>query len=143
MIKVDTKIHDKFSIEFKVSFLPQNKACSNNFKTNTWIFVPNSLDINPSTYGKDQFYRDVKSNIRLVTPQFLLNDIIGNGAVPFEKFKKSVEKYINKPTEENKIKYEYHTKMFAAICHSSIRNSTIKSPHQKNHNLQYIYAKNL
>jgi len=126
MIKVDTKIHDKFSIEFKVSFLPQNKSCSNNFKTNTWIFIPNSLDINPSTYGKDQFYRDMKSNIRLVTPQFLLNDIIGNGSIPFEKFKKSVEKYINKPTEENKIKYEYHTKMFAAICHSSIRNSTNK-----------------
>lgn len=42
----------------------------NDFAINTWIFLPNSLDINPATYGKEDFYRDVKSNVRFITPIF-------------------------------------------------------------------------
>jgi len=124
MIKVETKVHDKFSVEFKVGFIPQNKGCNNDFKINTWIFVPNSLDINPSNYGKDQFYRDVKSNIRLITPHVELKDIIANNASPFLKLKKNVIAYTNNNSDINYTKYEYHVKMFAAICKSSIRNKT-------------------
>lgn len=124
MIKVETKVHDKFSVEFKVGFIPQNKGCNNDFKINTWIFVPNSLDINPSNYGKDQFYRDVKSNIRLITPHVELKDIVANNVSPFLKLKKNVLAYKNNNSDINYTKYEYHVKMFAAICKSSIRNKT-------------------
>jgi len=132
MIKVETKVHDKFSVEFKVGFIPQNKGCNNDFKINTWIFVPNSLDINPSNYGKDQFYRDVKSNIRLITPQIELKDIVTNNAFPFLKLKKNVIAYINNNSDTNYTKYEYHVKMFAAICKSSIRNKTHKITESNN-----------
>ena len=70
MINVNTKIHDKFSVEFKVGFAGSEQDSVNDFTVNSWIFVPYSLDINPSTYGKEQFYRDVKSNVRLITPMF-------------------------------------------------------------------------
>lgn len=73
MIDLQTKIHDKFTLEFKVGF--RTKATKeqvlfdrNDFVLNTWIFIPNSLDVNPSTYSKEQFFRDIRSELRLITP---------------------------------------------------------------------------
>ena len=52
MIDVETKIHDKFSIEFKIWFSGQESSKKNDFSLNSWIFVPNSLDVNKNTYDK-------------------------------------------------------------------------------------------
>ena len=78
MIDIKAKIHDKFSVEFKVGFVADGER-GNDFAINTWIFLPNSLDINPATYGKEDFYRDVKSNVRFITPIFPLGEIAGGG----------------------------------------------------------------
>ena len=40
MIAIGTKIHDKFSIEFKVGFLTRRKARKNDFTVGMWMFVP-------------------------------------------------------------------------------------------------------
>ena len=81
MIDIKTKIHDKFSIEFKVGFVARRKIRKNDFTVGVWLFLPDSLDINSSTYAKSDFYKDVKSNIRLITPRFLLRDIVGGEAI--------------------------------------------------------------
>ncbi len=47
MIDIKAKIHDKFSVEFKVGFVADGER-GNDFAINTWIFLPNSLDINPA-----------------------------------------------------------------------------------------------
>lgn len=125
MIEIKTKIHDKFSVEFKISFIVEEKGSGNDFAINTWVFVPNSLDINPSTYGKDDFYRDVKSNVRLMTPVFLLKNIAGNGAVPLTLLRDSIENLVSAQTKENVAAYEYHIKMFSGIVKSALREETI------------------
>lgn len=75
MIEVRYKIHDEYSIEFKQQFLVRQGIKYNRFEVNTWLFIPNSLDITPQTYGQDLFYRDVKSNVRLITPVYTLCDL--------------------------------------------------------------------
>ena len=65
MIEIDTRIHDRYSIELKVGFVTRKKLRMNDFSLAMWFFVPGSLDINRATYPKDMFYQDVKSNIRL------------------------------------------------------------------------------
>ena len=75
MVEIQYKIHDEFAVEFKQRFLVRRKVQKNVFVLNTWFFIPNSLDINPQTYGKDQFYRDVKSNVRMITPVYILRDL--------------------------------------------------------------------
>ena len=88
MIEIQVKIHDKFSLEFKVGFLTWGDDLSENtFRMNTWIFVPNSLDINPATYTKTQFYRDVNTNTRLITPIFPLGEIASGEAVPLRRLR--------------------------------------------------------
>ena len=65
MISIQAKKHDNFSVEFKFGFEGKDKAELADFAVNSWVFVPNSMGINPDNYGKKQFYRDIKSNIRL------------------------------------------------------------------------------
>lgn len=125
MIEIIAKIHDKFSIEFKVGFVVRRKLKVNNFAINTWIFVPNSLDINPLTYSKNQFYRDVKSNIRFITPIFLLREISLGSAIPLHYIEKAFHTVASDPSRTNIREYEYQIKMFSAIFKSAIRNEVV------------------
>ena len=78
MIDLETKIHDKFTLEFKVGFNTKTAERQTKFRDyvmNTWIFVPNSLDINAAKYSKDDFYRDLKSGVRLITPSYSLHEL--------------------------------------------------------------------
>jgi hypothetical protein len=121
MIDIKTKIHDRFSIEFKVGFVARRKMRKNDFTVGVWLFVPSSLDINPATYTKHDFYKDVKSNIRLITPHFLLRDIVGGEAVPFRKLTEAAGAMASDPTRTHIAAWEYHVKLFAAIVKSALR----------------------
>ncbi|MBQ0069550.1 MAG: hypothetical protein KBT09_07325 [Bacteroidales bacterium] len=123
MIEVNTKIHDKFSIEFKTSFVTRRKLKKNDFSAYMWFFVPMSLDINKETYPKSQFYQDIKSNVRLITPKFLLRDIVSGSALPLNRLRESFSNLASSPTRTAKREYEYQIKMFAAITHSSGRDA--------------------
>ena len=81
MIDLITKIHDKFTLEFKVGFntaQEERPKKYSDYVMNTWIFVPNSLDINAAKYSKDDFYRDLKSGVRLITPSYGLHELANN-----------------------------------------------------------------
>ncbi|NLX41649.1 MAG: hypothetical protein GXY75_07155 [Bacteroidales bacterium] len=121
MINIRTRIHDNFSVEFKESFVVDAQQRKNDFAVNTWIFVPNSLDIHPDSYSKEQFYRDVKSNVRLKTPVYLLRDIAGGDAVPLTYLRDAMSVMAKAPDKVNIAEYEYQIKMFCAIAKSSIR----------------------
>lgn len=123
MIDIKAKIHDKFAVEFKVGFVVGEEP-DNNFAINTWIFFPNSLDINPSTYDKTDFYRDIKTNVRFITPVFLLQDIAKGEAVPLQRLRVSLQNIASCPSRENAADYEYHIKMFSAIVKSSLREAS-------------------
>ena len=58
MINIKPKIHDSNTLEFKVGFLPNDGKTYDDFYMNTWIFIPERLDVNKHTYSKDTFYCD-------------------------------------------------------------------------------------
>ena len=121
MISIQAKKHDNFSVEFKFGFNCTEDGVRDDFSVNAWIFVPNSLDINPENYGKKQFYRDVKSNVRLITPVYLLRDIAQDSSQPLVSLKNALERIVDNPLPEELDAYEYHLKMFAAIFKSAFR----------------------
>lgn len=125
MIDIKVRIHDKFSFEFKISFIAPHKTVEqdiNEFSINTWMFVPNSLDITPATYTKEQFYKDIQSNVRLITPIYGLKDIYASENSPLNKLQKAFENLINDPySEENASDYTFQVKMFSAILKSASR----------------------
>ena len=121
MISIQAKKHDNFSVEFKFGFNCTEDGIKDRFSVNAWMFVPNSLDINPENYGKKQFYRDIKSNIRLITPVYLLRDIAQDSSHPLTCLRKALERVVSNPQASDIESYEYHLKMFAAIFKSALR----------------------
>ena len=121
MISIHAKKHDNFSVEFKFGFNCKEGGKRDDFSVNAWLFVPNSLDINPENYGKKQFYRDIKSNIRLITPVYLMREIAQDDSLPLTSLKRALERVVVNPQKANLDAYEYHLKMFAAIFKSALR----------------------
>lgn len=107
MIEIDPRIHDRYSIELKVSFVTRKKLRMNDFSLAMWFFLPGSLDINRATYPKDMFYQDVKSNIRLITPVFLLREIAEGPAVPLASIREAFTRMASNPTRTLVSDYEY------------------------------------
>lgn len=122
MIKIQAKKHDNFSVEFKFGFNYVDDGKKDRFAVNAWMFMPGSLDITPENYGKQQFYRDIKSNVRIITPSYLLRDIAKDDSLPMRSLKMALEKVAASPAQAQMDAYEYHLKMFAAILKSAIRN---------------------
>ena len=123
MIDLATKIHDKFTIEFKVGF--NTKAAIkpmkySDFVMNTWIFVPNSLDINAAKYSKEDFYRDLKSDVRLITPSYGLHELANDGQLlPNQSLITNFNDLLIVPEDTQDL---FHSiKMFCAIAKSACR----------------------
>ena len=122
MISIQAKKHDNFSVEFKFGFNCTIDGVADDFVVNAWIFVPNSLDINPENYGKNQFYRDIKSNVRLITPSFTLAELAQEGSLPIKSLTSALNDVVAAPTDPSAVdSYEYHLKMYAAIFKSALR----------------------
>ena len=111
MIDIKTKVHDRYSVEFKMGFVAGDAPHEDDFSVGMWIFVPGSLDITPNNFTKAEFYRSVKSNIRLITPHFELGEIASGKAIPLR----------NVVAAAAGADYEYQLKLFCAITKSSLR----------------------
>jgi hypothetical protein len=121
MIEEIVKIHNNLTVEIKLGFHARNKRKVSTFAVNTWFFVPNSLDINSYTYDKKDFYRDLKSNIRLITPVYLLKDIHSGAGSPMEKLEEAIQRMVSQPTRTRVSEFEHHIKMFQSILKSALR----------------------
>lgn len=131
MIKYRVRIHDKFSIEFKI-WLNNTLPKENRFRVECWIFLPAALDINALTYTRSQFYSDIKNYFRNITPVYPIaelgsispNDsfeIIPNPKTPMDYLVNSSVNLVNYPTKQNVTELEYQIKMFCAIFKSASR----------------------
>ena len=137
MMKIRTRIHDKFSLEFKIWYASQRGSTEKvKYRLENWIFVPAALDINALTFSREQFYSDITTYYRTITPVYLLEDIAdiqeirvcGNkisynpkAHSPLGYLSNAIYNLINYPTEENITEYEYQIKMFCAIYKSAVR----------------------
>ena len=129
MIEEHIKIHDKFSVEMKVGFSTHQEFDENEFSMDMWMFIPNSLDINRHTYSKSDFYRDMKSNIRLITPVYLMQDIANPEAKPLRLLRESFQRVAQNPVKSNVLDYEMHIKMFQSILKSALRDESLHIKH--------------
>ncbi len=125
MIDLQTKIHDSYSVEFKEGFVvPDDDQGQSQFTINTWLFVPSSLDLTAETYPKHLFWRDLKSQVRMITPVFTLHEMTKAGAQPVAYLSNAMNRMAADPSEENVEEYVYQIKMFCAILKSATREET-------------------
>lgn len=121
MIDATVKIHDKYQLEIKLNHLFEIDKKITSYKIEKFIFIPNSLGIDSSTYKKSDFYSDIQSYIRFKTPVYLINQIVSGENSPYTKLKVVCEKLVDNPNEQTISDFEYQVKMFSCIVKSSIR----------------------
>ena len=125
MIDLTTKIHDKFTLEFKVGFNTEKADKSlkvSDFVINSWIFVPNSLDINATKYSKENFYRDLKSDVRLITPEYDLHAFANDEQLlPNQTLNEEFKNLFIAPDDTADLVHAI--KMYCAIAKSSFRDA--------------------
>ena len=133
MIDISAKIHDNFSVEFKIGYNTRHDTDINKFAVNTWIFIPYSLDINKTTYSPSLFYRNLRTNIRFITPKYSLKDLTDFNTGPINFLRNALIRFAESPTDNVAKGYEYSIKMFSAIFKSAIRDdiSLLMSPYMK------------
>ncbi|MDP3452394.1 MAG: hypothetical protein Q8R90_05515 [Bacteroidales bacterium] len=138
MIDEQVKQHDRYSVEIKVSFGARKKLKLNDFAFNIWMFIPNSLDVNRFNYSKSHFYRDLRTNIRLTTPVYLLRNIVWAENSPFIYLEKASRQIASQSSRTNLQEYEYQIKMFLSILKSSLRDEVTHINGVKPEDLDYL-----
>lgn len=115
-------IHDKYQFELKYIYPLNRDNPVTEYTVESFLFMPNNLGINSSTYSRDKFYNDMQKYIRLKTPKMHLHSIFTGKACPLEKINQSMEKLCCTPDDEQiASEYIYHMKMFCSITKSAVR----------------------
>ncbi|MEN8124403.1 MAG: hypothetical protein ABFR32_04670 [Bacteroidota bacterium] len=118
MISESVKIHDKFSVVINVTYDKIFKRKKSKYTTLTYLFFPDSLNINSKTYPETKFYNDVRLFLKYDTPNYTLNDInIGERSL-LENLKKNTDKYIKNRSDKNRSRFKDQVKMFVATFSS-------------------------
>jgi hypothetical protein len=126
LIKDILKIHDKFSIEIKQSYYSIFKKKKSNYRVLTYLFIPNGLNINEQTYKKEQFYKDIRVNVRYNTPEYTLDHLLTDNKSPLLKVEEIIASFDKKMSIVQQSKLETQGKIFATIFSSALRNSNRK-----------------
>lgn len=101
-------VHDRYQLEFKYDYelLPRRQT---RYKVTTYIFVPQSLGINPLTYPQSDFYRDLKNYVRLKTPSFSLHQLLTEPDSPLVRIERMLapQDWISQPGVEGSLITNY------------------------------------
>ena len=65
--------HDRYQVELKLDY-QLNPGKETHYCISPFIFVPRSLGIPEESYPKDELYRDIKTYIRIKTPEMSLRE---------------------------------------------------------------------
>ncbi len=124
MIKSEIKIHDKFSVVIDVTYDKVFKRKKSKYTTLTYLFFPDTLNINSKTYPATKFYNDVRLFLKYDTPNYTLHDIHKGKNSLLENLYKNTGKYLKNRTDKNRFRFKDQVKMFAATFSSLLRYKT-------------------
>ena len=124
MIKSRIKIHDKFSVVIDVTYDKLFDKKKSKYTTLTYLFFPDSLNINHKTYPPTKFYNDVRLFIKYETPKYTLDDINSGDDSLFQNLIKNTQKFIKNQSEKNHLVFKDQVKMFASTFCSLVREET-------------------
>ncbi|MBD0852204.1 hypothetical protein [Maribacter arenosus] len=124
MIKGKIEIHDKFSVIIDVTYDTISKKKKSKYTTLTYLFLPDSLNINGKTYTGAKFYNDVRLFLKYDTPNYSLEEISSGERFLLNNLAKNTKICIKNSSKENLSRFKNQVKMFAATFSSLLRDET-------------------
>lgn len=116
-------IHDDLQFELKLEFDRDPHIKKNIFVQEFYLFIPESLQINPETYSKKDFYLDQTNFIRYKTPDLTFNELLNPAFIksPFYIIP------LMKVNNENDLREIINAiKLLGNIFRSTLRNNMIE-----------------
>lgn len=115
MIKSSIKIHDNYSVVIDTSYDKALKRKKSEYTCITYLFFPDSLNINKESYPASKFYNDIRLFIKYNRPNHELIKFLDSKYSPLNRLQKSTNDLIVKHSDKNISHYEEQVKMFASI----------------------------
>lgn len=111
---------DIWQFELKSQFMPLASQKQSEYTQEFFIFIPDSLQINPYTYKKEDFFLAQTNLIRLQTPDLSFDELLDRfrEGTPFFKLWKLQSKM---SSEEDVRAVESELKLFATIFRKTLR----------------------
>lgn len=123
LIEQQVDIHDKTQFEIKFDYDQDLSLKKNCYRVEAFFFFPQSLRIDKHHYSKKTFYQDLKTNIRIRTPQVALNKLVDNDSEASlqSRIKEPFNRLLSGGSNKDDITtIKYELKLFAAIFRSQI-----------------------
>ncbi len=115
MIRSSIKVHDKYSVVIDATYDKVLERKKSKYTCITYLFFPNTLNINNKTYPSTKFYNDVRLFIKYNRPNYSLSEIHINQSSPLKRLEKSTINFITNNSTKSRSLYEEQVKMFASI----------------------------
>lgn len=116
----DVHVRDKFQFELKSEYVPLISSENNTYMLEFYFFIPNALQINASTYTKQNFYSDQTNFIRLKTPGLPLAALSDPNNPQSPLFR--IKQLYQNGALANEDRVVEDLKLYANIVRSAIRN---------------------
>ncbi len=81
MLDERIRVHDALQLEFRQRLPFPEGGRANRYTSETFMYIPASLNINRLTFPKSHFYRSLKNYIRLQGPSFTLAQLAAPGGL--------------------------------------------------------------
>lgn len=108
-IKELIRMHDKSQFEIKLGYLIDSKKRKTEYDINLYLFLPKNLGIDDYSYPKENFYRNLYSYVRLITPKDSLRNLN-------ERLCKVLDKIDNEKSKIDSLFYFLNYEIKITIC---------------------------
>jgi len=116
--------HDLYNFEVKLDYGIEKNFDKNKYELTTYVFIPNALQINKSTYSKDQFFADRSNYLRFRTAKMSLSGLLNkkNELSPFYMILTNLNQIKDGNYEISIIKkVSYELRVMGCIVKSNLR----------------------
>ncbi len=123
MIEEEIRIRDRFQFEIKLNYRLNQDKPKTQYQIDAYIFIPQSLRVNHTTYPKNTFYQDLQSYIRFKTPSLSLSDIACKDNGPLFDLEESISGLTENSRSDVTSEVELRVKLFSCITKSALRDT--------------------
>jgi hypothetical protein len=109
----------QFEIKLRYALPEEQRSAVHDFAV--YFFLPSSLGISRTNYGKERFFEDLQSYIRLKTPEVSFTDISRGGTGPLSRLNAAALRLQGDTTKRSVRLYEYQSKLFCCVLKSALR----------------------
>lgn len=115
------RVRNRHQFEIKLRYALPEEEQKSVYDLAVYFFLPSSLGITRANYGKDRFFEDLQSYIRLKTPEVAFPDIASGGPGPLSRLNAAALRLQGDSADRSVRLYEYQSKLFCCVLKSSLR----------------------